>query len=243
MPDNSDASMPRLLRFWPLAITLIAAAAVLVVLAALVRSDVTRVALPAIAGAVGTIALAAVTVRLSKAERAYQDQLRRAEAIAATKRERELEYADAVRQARRVAAFGGWEGPNVGGISTVTLVNGSDYPIFDIGLIGSRLEAFSGPVTDREWPPERRLEGDSLYVAVLLPGERHVFRGQWKWRKDFIMEGNTVTQQRQTYTWTDDQGRAWTRDGSEPPKPRSQPWQWMEFWGNAEYSDQPNIRP
>jgi hypothetical protein len=71
----------------------------------------------------------------------------------------------------------------------VTLVNGSDYPIFDIGLIGSRLEAFSGPVTDREWPPERRLEGDPLYVAVLLPGECHVFRASGNGERTSFWKG------------------------------------------------------
>lgn len=125
----------------------------------------------------------------------------------------------------------------------MTLVNGSDYPIFEIGLIGARLEILGGPPNHTEWPPEKRLEGDSLYVAVLLPGERHVFRGSWKWRKGFALRGNTVSEQRATYTWIDDQGRAWQRDGSEPPTLLSRRWVWTEFWGNAEYLDEPAVEP
>jgi hypothetical protein len=57
------------------------------------------------------------------------------------------------------------------------------------------------------------------------------------------MRGNTVSERRVTYTWTDDEGRAWQRDGSQPPTLLSRPWVWMEFWGDAEYLDEPVIQP
>jgi hypothetical protein len=57
--------MPWPLRIWPLAVMAVAVTTALVLLAVLIDSDVSRVALPAIAGAVSTIALAVVTVRLS----------------------------------------------------------------------------------------------------------------------------------------------------------------------------------
>ena len=236
----------------------------LILLAVFVESDVTRVAVPAIVGGVGTVVLALVTVRLSINERAHQDQLRHADELArrreadhqqeikaaeeraANERERQLSLAAAVRQARRVAAFSGAEGPPTQDVpvprATVTLVNGSDYPIFDIGLIGARGEVIAGTISHTEWPPEMRLEGDSLYVAVLLPGERHVFRGNWKWRKDYVLEGNQLRQLRATYTWIDDEGRPWQRDGNEPPKLLPRPWVWMEFWGDAKYLDQPSVQ-
>jgi hypothetical protein len=223
------------------------------------------VALPAIAGAIGTIGLAVVTVRLSINERAHQEQVRRADELArrmeadhqqaikiaeeraASERERQLDLAAAVRQARRVAASSGWEDPPTGNAypktDIVTLVNGSDYPIFDIGLIGARSEVLGGSMSHTEWPPEMQLKGDSLHVAVLLPGERHVFRGNWKRKRGFVLGGNTVRQLRATYTWTDDQGRAWQRDGSESPALLTRPWVWMEFWGDAEYLDEPVIQP
>jgi hypothetical protein len=263
--EQRSTPMPWPLRIWPLTIVGSIATTALVMLAVFIHSDVTRVALPAIVGAVGTIGLAAVTVRLSIYERAHQDELRRADQLArlteanhqqsikaaeqraAGQRERELELAAAVRQARRVAAFGGWEGSPIGNadtqIDTLTIVNGSDYPIFDIGLIGARSELLGKPINHVEWPPEMRLEGESLHVAVLLPGERHVFRGHWKWRKDFVWQGNTVSERKATYTWTDDQGRAWQRDGGEPPRLLPRPWVWMEFWGKAEYQNDPVIQP
>lgn len=90
-----------------------------------------------------------------------------------------------------------------------------------------------------------RLEGagEPLYVAILLPGERHVFRGNWKWRKGFVLRGNTISERRATYTWEDDHGRAWQRDGNEPPKLLPSPWIWGDFWEGAEYVDQPEIQP
>jgi hypothetical protein len=218
-PEDPSTRIPWPVRSWPLAIVGVAVTAALVLLAIFVDSDVTRVALPGIAGAIGTIGLAMVTVRLSVQERIHQDRLRRtdelirrqeaerqqeikeAEERAASEREKQLELATAVRQARRVAGFGGWEGSPVHGLSTVTLVNGSDYPIFDIALIGGRVEELGGVASDREWPPEMRLEGESCHVAVLLPGERHVFRGKWKWRKGFVLAGNTLKQQRASYSW------------------------------------------
>jgi len=57
--------MPRAPRIWPLAVMAVAVTTPLVPLAVLIDSDARRVALPAIAGAVGTIALAVVTVQLS----------------------------------------------------------------------------------------------------------------------------------------------------------------------------------
>jgi hypothetical protein len=57
--------MPWPLRIWPLAVMAVAVTTALVLLAVLIDSDVSRVALPVIAGAAGTIALAVVTVRLS----------------------------------------------------------------------------------------------------------------------------------------------------------------------------------
>jgi hypothetical protein len=143
-PEPPSTQMPWPLRIWPVAITGIAGTVALVLLAVLIDSDVTRVALPAIAGAIGTIGLAVVTVRLSIEERTHQDQLRRsdelarrrevehqqeikeAEERAASQREKQLELAAAVRQARRVAAYSGWEGTPVDGVSTVTVANGSD---------------------------------------------------------------------------------------------------------------------
>jgi hypothetical protein len=217
----------------------------LLLLALFIDSDVTRVALPAIVGAIGTIALAVVTVWLSVNERAYQRAIKTAEEQAANRRQKELEFAENVRQARRVAAIAGSEGPPGGGpidlyTFTVTLVNGSDYPIFDIGLIGARLDLLGGPIDHKEWPPENRLEGvgQSLYFAVLLPGERHTFRGKWKTRKGYVSKPNTVSERRATYTWKDDQGRGWQRDGNEPPKLLPRPWIWSEFWGNVEYVDE-----
>jgi hypothetical protein len=127
----------------------------------------------------------------------------------------------------------------------VTLVNGSNYPIFDVTLIGARIEEELGePASDREWPPEMRLGGGSGYVAVLLPGERHVCRGYWKWRRGFALTGNTIKKQRSSYTWIDDQGGAWLRDGSQPPKLLAHPWTFGDFLeGLAEYSDGPRIDP
>ena len=212
---------------------------------------------------------------MSISERAHQDQLRRAEAEhqqaikaaeerAANQRESELKLADAVRQARRVAAFPGSQDPTTadGYASTVTLVNGSDYPIFEIALIGARNEVMGEPyvkggkvylrsvdktvlpVSHTDWPPEMRLRGESLHVAVLLPGERHVFRGTWKWKKGYVKRGgNTFSELRISYTWTDDQGRAWQRDGSKPPDLRERAWVWAEIWGDADYLDEPVIEP
>jgi hypothetical protein len=57
--------MPWPLRIWPLAVMAVAATTALVLLVVLIDSDVSRVALPVTAGAIGTIALAAVTVRPS----------------------------------------------------------------------------------------------------------------------------------------------------------------------------------
>jgi hypothetical protein len=57
--------MPWPLRIWPLAVMAVAVTTALVPLAVLTDSDASRVALPVIAGAAGTIALAVVTVRLS----------------------------------------------------------------------------------------------------------------------------------------------------------------------------------
>jgi hypothetical protein len=123
---------------------------------------------------------------------------------------------------------------------TVTLVNGSDYPIFEIGLIGARGVPYGAPIRHTEWPPEMRLVGESMYAAVLLPGERYVFRGNWKYRKGFAV--STFREIRATYTWTDDQGRAWQRDGDESPKLLPRPWVWKEFWGDAEYTDEPDTK-
>jgi hypothetical protein len=249
--ERQSTQMPWPLRMWPLTIIVGVATTALVLLAVLVPSEVTRVALPAIAGAIGTIGLAVVTVRLSISERAHQDQLRRAEAEhqqaikaaeerAASERESELKLADAVRQARRVAAFSvGRHGDKA---DNVTVVNGSDYPIFDIRLIGARVEPLGESVSHTEWPPEVRLEGglegEFLGVAVLLPSESTVFWGLWQWRKGYVIQANKFVR-RPTYTWTDDQGRAWRRDGSEPPALLSKPLVWTEFWGDAEYVDPP----
>ena len=63
-PGQPSTQMPWPLRIWPLAVMAVAVTTALV-LAVLIDSDLSRVALPAIAGAVGTIALAVVTVRLS----------------------------------------------------------------------------------------------------------------------------------------------------------------------------------
>ncbi len=254
--EQRSTQMPWLLRIWPLAIMTIAVTAALVLLAVLIDSDIARVALPAITGAIGTIGLAVVTVRLSIEERAHQGQLRRAEELAhrremehereireaaeraVKEREKQLELAAAVRQARRVVAVGGPESPG-DGIDTVTLVNGSDYPIFEVNLIGARVEEeLHEPSSDREWPPELRLGGGSGYVALLLPGERHVCRGYWN------LKGNTIKKQRTSYTWIDDQGRAWLRDGSEPPKLLSRPWTFGDFLESlAWFSDEPHIDP
>jgi hypothetical protein len=261
-PEQPPTQMPWPLRIWPLAIMAIAVTAALVLLAVLIDSDVTRVALPAITSAIGTIALAVVTVRLSIGERAHQDQLRRADESArrreaeheqeikevrervASEREKQLELAAAVRQARRVVAVRGPELPG-GDTEAVMLVNGSDYPIFEVTLIGARIEDEVGePASDREWPPELRLGGGQGYVAVLLPGERHVCRGYWQWRRGFALRGNTIKKQRSSYTWTDDQGRAWLRDGSQPPKLLARPWTFGDFMESlAEYSDGPAIQP
>ncbi len=64
-PGQPSTQMPWPLRIWPLAVIAVAVTTALVLLAVLIDSDVSRVALPAIAGAAGTIALAVVTVRLS----------------------------------------------------------------------------------------------------------------------------------------------------------------------------------
>jgi hypothetical protein len=186
--EQQSTQMPWPLKIWPLTITGSVTTTALVLLAVFIDSDVTRVALPAIVGAIGTIGLAVVTLRLSINERAHQDQLRRADELArrveadhqqaikvveeraANEREKQLNFAAAVRQARRVAAFPGWESPPNGngspGTNTVTLVNGSNYPILDIGLIGARGEILGESISHREWPPEMRLEGnDPLHVG------------------------------------------------------------------------------
>lgn len=151
--EQRSTQMPWLLRFWPLIIIGTLTLTGLVLLAVFIKSDVTRVAIPAIGSAIGTLALATVTYRLSIKERGYQDELRQADEHArrleaenekavkaaaenaANQRQRELEYAADLRQARRVAAFNGAEGPPTGGPAdqytyTVTIVNGSDYPNF-----------------------------------------------------------------------------------------------------------------
>jgi hypothetical protein len=56
--------MPWPLRIWPLAVMAVAVTTAPVLLAVLIDSDASHVALPAIAGAAGTIALAVVTMRL-----------------------------------------------------------------------------------------------------------------------------------------------------------------------------------
>jgi hypothetical protein len=199
-----------------------------------------------------------VTLRLGINERAHQDQLRRAderarrveadhqqeikvqEERAANEREEQLNFAANVRQARRVAAFIRRE------VSTddehpemVKLVNGSDYPIFDIILIGARLEFVDGSTSDKEWPPEMRLEtSDFLNVEILQPGEHHVFRGSWRWRQFFILTKGLAVR-RPVYTWTDDEGRSWQRDGSKPPALLNRPWVWTEIWRDVEYLDEP----
>jgi hypothetical protein len=64
-PGQPSTQMPWPLRIWPLAVMAVAVTTALVLLAVLIDSDASRVALPVIAGAAGTIALAVVTVRLS----------------------------------------------------------------------------------------------------------------------------------------------------------------------------------
>jgi hypothetical protein len=64
-PGQPSTQMPWPLRIWPLAVMAVAVTTALVLLAVLIDSGVSRVALLAIAGAVGIIALAVVTVRLS----------------------------------------------------------------------------------------------------------------------------------------------------------------------------------
>jgi hypothetical protein len=56
-PGQPSTQMPWPLRIWPLAVMAVAVTTALVLLAVLIDSDVTRVALPVIAGAAGTIAL------------------------------------------------------------------------------------------------------------------------------------------------------------------------------------------
>ena len=55
-PGQPSTQMPWPLRIWPLAVMAVALTAALVLLAVLIESDVSRVALPAIAGTAGTIA-------------------------------------------------------------------------------------------------------------------------------------------------------------------------------------------
>jgi protein-S-isoprenylcysteine O-methyltransferase Ste14 len=57
-PRQPSTQMPWPLRIWPLAVMAVAVTTALVLLAVLIDSDVSRVALPVIAGAVGTIAVA-----------------------------------------------------------------------------------------------------------------------------------------------------------------------------------------
>jgi hypothetical protein len=156
-----------------------------------------------------------------------------------------LQAVAASRQALRITAVNGWEG-SLTDISTqrdtVTLFNESDYPIYKVALIGARLEipgAFI--VSHRYWPPENRLQGDSLQIAVLQPGERFIFRGEWKWREDFILIGDAVFERRATFTWADNRGQVWQRDGNESPKPLPCSWTWTEIWENITCVDQPNI--
>ena len=63
--EQRSTEMPWLLKGWPLFIVLTLVTTGLVLLAVFVDSDVTRVAVPAIVGAVGTVVLSVVTVRLS----------------------------------------------------------------------------------------------------------------------------------------------------------------------------------
>jgi len=63
-PGQPSTQMPWPLRIWPLAVMAVAVTTALVLRVALIDSDVSRVALPVIAGAAATIALAVITVRL-----------------------------------------------------------------------------------------------------------------------------------------------------------------------------------
>jgi hypothetical protein len=158
-----------------------------------------------------------------------------------------LQSLEASRQALRIKAVNGWEGLHTDVSTlrdTVTLVNESDFPIYNIVLIGARLEAPGAFVVSHPyWPPENRLEGDHLQVTVLQPGESHIFRGRWKWREDFVLAGNIVLERRVTYVWADNHGQIWQRDGNESPKYLSRSSAWTNIWGNIKYVDQPNVRP
>jgi hypothetical protein len=154
-----------------------------------------------------------------------------------------LQWDEAARQAFRVTAVNGWEGPlaDIGAQKdTVTIVNESDYPIYQVDLLGAWLE-IPGAIVVRSIyrAPENRLEGEALQVEVLQPGERHTFRGEWKWRADFILSGNIILERRTAFAWTDNQERDWQRGGNELPK--SHPRSWRR-WGFNQYVDEPNIR-
>lgn len=158
-------------------------------------------------------------------------------------RAKRLQFAESSHQALRVKVVNGWEGPLTDVSAqkdTITIANGSDYPIYKLDLIGAWLE-IPGAIVVRSIyrAPENQLEGDALQVDVLQAGERYVFRGKWKWREDFILAGDIAWERRTIFAWTDSQGQEWRRVGNESPKPHPRAW---SNWGNIKYADQPNIR-
>lgn len=190
------------------------------------RADFWRIAIPGLLTGIGTLILAGVTVWLSMRERqqelqAREEQSIREEQYRAEQRaaERQREFAEALRDARKVFGYaGGSSGPpSETEMSYIYVKNVSPDPIFSVAMTCETRNPIAGG--ELVWHHGVHQEG----VAYLVPDGEHSFGGSWHDRSQD--DGNSWLTYWSyatlpiTVIWTDGRGNRWVRVGYAEPTP------------------------